>query len=247
MLTKKSSLALIIIIFSVICAFALFGSGITLAADTTKPKISSGSVDSTSGEIGDKFLIKAKVTDNVGVTKVYAKIVDQNGITFTNVTLLDDGKHKDGSSKDGVYARTWISSKAGAQEYNISIRAKDKAGNLAKKNDFATITLSLAADDDDTSDDDSTGDPGPIISGLNVTSQYGTVSFSCSTDRDAECHWDISDRAWDQMASRFCSTGSTYHYCSTQLSYGSYTMHVRCQDYYGKTNTKSATKSFTVQ
>lgn len=236
-----------IISFSVIFTVVLFGSTIILAADTTKPKISSASVSSTSGGIGDKFLIKAKVTDNVGVTKVYARIVDQNGVKLSDITLLDDGKHKDGSSKDSVYARTWISSKAAAEEYNISIRAKDKAGNLAKKNNFATITFSLVADDDDTSDDDSTGDTGPVISGFNVTSQYGTVSFSCSTDRDAVCHWDLSDRPWDQMSSTFCSTGSTYHYCSTQLSYGSYTMYVRCQDYYGKANTKSVTKSFTVQ
>lgn len=219
--------AVLIVAFSAV-------SGNAVAADTTKPKISSASFSPTSASVGDKIKIKAKVTDSGGLAKVYAKIIDSDGNTLVSINLYDDGKHGDGSAKNGTFARTWVSSKAQAETYKISVRAKDKAGNLRTKT-AGTITFA------ESSDDDSGTDVGPQILDGGATIKDGGggtkyVSFWVKTQNSAICRSYYEDNTYEKLIN-FCNTGGTTHSCNADWEGEPY-IYVKCKDNTG-TNSKS--------
>ena len=163
------------------------------AADKTAPSISNVSVTPTSGAVGAKFKIKAKVTDSGGIKRVYARIRDANNNILTNINLYDDGKHGDGSANDGTFARTWVSSNATAGTYTIGVRATDKSNNTAASSKI-TITITAAS---------SCADALTLANQVSVTNMTNDLKYLVQKSRVTGSAWNKTTADWlkSQMTS----------------------------------------------
>lgn len=159
-------------------------------SDTTAPKISKVTVKPTSGVVGDKFVVKAKITDKNEIEKAWAVIKEVDGAQQFSIILYDDGKHSDGKKKDGYFARKWSSVKASYGEYRVNIRARDVSENVGKLNKGATILLEDEAVDEDVEsddDDDSGGSNCSCTAWTNAGCGTGSITKTGVASGQADC------------------------------------------------------------
>jgi hypothetical protein len=114
-----------------------------------------------------------------------------------------------------------------ADDYTYYVRCKDEEGNTSTSGTKVTFTVSEAEVTDTTA---------PIITN-NTSGTYPSgddVLLSISTNEWAECRYDsVEDKNYDSMKEDFALTRGTKHtklLLSSDLSEGSYTYYIRCQD-----------------
>ncbi|MBN1975835.1 MAG: VCBS repeat-containing protein, partial [Anaerolineae bacterium] len=99
---------------------------------------------------GETVAITARVSDQDGVSSVYAYIETTEAVPIGTVQLFDDGAHSDGSIGDGVYGNTWTTS-ATPRYYTVHILAIDTCAEFRYLEDaarFSTVDPPLVVIDD---------------------------------------------------------------------------------------------------
>ena len=88
------------------------------------------------GQLGTVFQINLELTNNTGIYRIDAKIMEFGRIVKT-IPLYDDGAHGDNRSGDGIYANIWDSSgeKAGIYDVGVVINPSEN-----KQLEYSNIT-----------------------------------------------------------------------------------------------------------
>ncbi|MHA1149880.1 MAG: choice-of-anchor X domain-containing protein [Promethearchaeota archaeon] len=109
--------------------------------DTTDPLIQSEQATPDSGTIGQTFDLFATVTDESGISEVWATIQNATNPYYVTIQLLDNGAGADVVAGDNIYSGQWSSTGSYAFTYNVDFNATDNNGRSSLSDNADTITL----------------------------------------------------------------------------------------------------------